>query len=224
MSQITRRRIRLALDIAKKTSERFTDVRHSGTPELWKGNDVQFELGLFDAAVISADISNIASLTLTVRQTSAAGTVLMTKTLSAGDLTACDQAAWTAATGYHALVSFTGQEANIAAGDHWLVVDITTNDSPGRSVTLGVTTIKIVDDGAGTEADAQAADGTAYTKSASDARYIQKHANDSWKKRYDDGTGERDYHYIASTNLWYPEVAIIQDGIPILTLGEGVAL
>lgn len=224
MSQITRRRIRLQLDVAKKTSERFSDVLTSGTPELWRGNDVQIELGLFNATAIVSDITNLASLTLTVRQDGVTGAALMTKTLASGELTACDAAGWTAGTGQHALVAFTGQEANVAVGDHWLVVEIVTNDSPGRTVTLGATTLKVVEDGAGSEADAQATDATAYTKDQADARYIQKHADQSWKKRYDNGNGERDYHYIASTDLWYPEIAIIVDGIAVLTLGEGVAL
>jgi hypothetical protein len=218
MSLITRRRIRLKIDIAKRTSDRIDDVNTTSTPELWKGNDVQFELGFYFGNSIITDISNIASLTLNIRETDASGDLLATKTISSfTDITDAD---WIAGTAQHAVVTFTGAEANIAAGDHWLAIAITTTDDPGRSVTLGASLIKITEDGIGTEAAAQAVEGTAYTKAETDSRYVQKHEDQAWTQFYNG----RWYHFITSTGLWYPETAEIKDGIPILTLGEGVSI
>lgn len=220
MTQISRRRIRLKLDYAKKTSERFTDVRTDGTPELWVGNDVQFEIGFFFAAAIIDDITNITSLTLNVRKDNASGALLMTKTITGAELTSCISEAWENGSGQHALVTFAGAEANVAEGSHWLAVAIVTTDDPGRSVTIGTTNIKLVQDGIGSEAAAQAVDGLAYTKPEADARYVQKHEDQAWAQ----WLNGRWYHYIASTDLWYPEIATLKDGVPVLTLGEGVAL
>lgn len=220
MSTVASRVIRLKIDLTKKTSDRFQDVNTGATPELWKGNDVDFQIGIFLANSIITDISSVATLTLSVRHTNASGAMLMTKTLSAVDLTNCLAAAWTDGTGKHASVLFTGQAANIAVGSHWLVVDVTTTHSPGRSVTLGATTFLVVDDGAGSEAAAEAVDGLAYTKAEADGRHVQKHEDLAFTQ-WRNGTW---YHYIASTDLWYPEVAAIVDGVAVLTLGPGETL
>jgi hypothetical protein len=61
----------------------------------------------------------------------------------------------------------------------------------------------------------------AYTQAECDARYVQK-SEDLAAARWVNG---RWYHYIASTGLWYPDVAVIgEGGAPVLTLGQGVAL
>jgi hypothetical protein len=220
MSTLARRRIRLKLDAAKRTAYRFEDVKATATPELWKGNDVQFEIGVHWGDVLQ-DVSNLASITLTIRESTVAGAVLATKTLSSGDLdNTLTAETWADDTNQHALIPFTGTEMEIAAGAHWLVVSVTTTDSPGRSITLGASTILIAEDGTSNDSAAQVAAALAYTKDESDARYVQKSEDLAWVRRYNG----RDYVYIESTGLWYPRIAVIQDGVPVESLGTGVTL
>jgi len=228
MTTLARRRIRIAADAAWKTDEPMIDLAAAdanATPELWRGNDLQVEVGFFQDATL-LDISNIASVILNVKPTSDRdGTPLMTATLEAADLDATLAAnTWTDGTKQHALFTFTAAETNISLDSSddrecWLAIGITTNDSPGRTITIAYTVLKVVEDGIGGEGVPQANEHLHYTKAESDARYPQKHEDQAWT-RWANG---RWYHYIQSTALWYPEVAIIKDAVPILTLGEGVS-
>jgi hypothetical protein len=219
------KRIRLKADAGKKTSEYMQDVFTSSTPELWRGNDVRFEVGLFLKNVLLVDISNIESLTLEVKLTAArGGAPVMTKTIAAAalDPTLAD-ATWTDQTKQHALVEFSAAETNVDlsgqnAADFWLVISVVT--TAGKQITIQSTILRIAEDGAGSAGAAPEFQDNHFTKGETDARYVQIHADGAWKRRYDG----RDYHYIASTGLWYPEVAVVKDGIPQLTLGEGVSL
>jgi len=217
MSTLATRRIRLKIDAAQATSDAFMDVNTSKTPELWKGNDVKFEIGMFFDEAIVADISNIASLTIKVKESDAkTGDSLMTKTIaSLSNITA---ETWADGSAQHAAVEFSSAETNIAEGTYWIVVYVLTNDEPAKEVTLGCSTFKIAEDGSGGAADAEASAGQAYTKEDSDARYVQKHADEAWIQ-FANGML---YHFEATTSLWYPETVIIQDGVPVLSLGEGV--
>jgi hypothetical protein len=220
---ISRKRIRLACDPQKRAdiSDYLKDVFTSATPELWRGNDVQFEIALYNGTTLETDLSNIASLTLTIRQSNASGAILATKTIAAAALDdSLTAETWTDNTKQHALVTLTSAETNIAVGSHWLVIDIATNDTPGQAVTLGATTLKIVEDGAGSAGEPEVALGAAYSKSEADARYVQIHADGAAMQWYDG----RWYIYNSTTALWYPLSVTIVDDIPTLTLGEGVSL
>ena len=223
---LQRKKVRLAADAAKRTSEYMEDVFTGSQPEIWRGNDVQFELGLFIGGTMLTDLSNIASLTLEVKSDSDRdGIPLITKTLAAVDLDATLTAeTWADKTKQHALLALTGAETNIALnGDettYWLAVSIVTNDSPARNITIQATKLLIVEDGTGSASAPQNNAENYHTKDQADVRFIQKHADGAWFREYDG----RLYHYIQSTGLWYPEIATIKDGVPVLTLGEGVSL
>jgi hypothetical protein len=221
MSTISRRRIRCKIDAAQRTNFKFIDSKTTSTPEFWRGNDLQFEIGIAWNGSLITDISNIASLTLQVKASAAATEVLMTKTLSAGDLdNTVTEANWTDDTKQHALVTFTGTESNIVAGTYHLVVSVVTNDSPGRDITLGATTLTVTEDGAGSSGTPQVTDGLAYTHDEADARFVQKHEDQAWM-RFANG---RWYIYETTTALWYPLVCTIKDGVAMFTPGEGVSL
>jgi hypothetical protein len=219
------KRIRLKADAGKKTSEYIQDVFTSSTPELWRGNDVRFEVGLFLKNVLITDISNINSLTLEVKTMAAlAGAPVMTKTVAAAAMDASLSAeTWADSTKQHALVEFSSAETNVDLGnnsyvDFWLVVSVVT--TAGKQITIQSTILRIAEDGAGSAGAAPEFQDNHFTKGETDARYVQKHEDNAWTQFYNG----RWYHYIESTALWYPEVAVIKDGIPILTLGEGVSL
>ncbi len=61
MSQLTRQRLRLAVDTARFVQAK--EVRLQAPPMLWRGNDAAFEVALFRGAEL-LDISNFASMTL----------------------------------------------------------------------------------------------------------------------------------------------------------------
>jgi hypothetical protein len=215
------RRIRLAADAGKKTSEKIKDVFTGGTPELWRGNDVRFEIGLFLDSTILSDISNIATLTLEVKDAAdKTGAPLMTKTLTSGDLTACLDADWTAKTGQHGVIEFTGTESNIPVASYWLVISATTTDSPGKSITIGATDFSIVEDGAGSAGSPATYENNVYTKGESDGRFVQKHADQAW---FQDHNGTLRI-YEASTDKWYGVVVTISGGVPTITLDAGETL
>jgi len=217
MSTLARRRIRLKIDAAQATSEQFKDVNTSKTPELWKGNDVQFEIGMFFNDALITDISNIASLTVKVKATTdKTGDALMTKTITS--LSTITAENWTDGAAQHALVEFASADTNIPEGTYWMVVYVLTNDAIAREITLGCAAFKISEDGSNGRADSQASAGQAYTKEDSDARFVQAHANEAYMQ-FASGTW---YHYEATTALWYPLTVIIQDSVPVLSLGEGV--
>jgi len=224
MSTLSRKRIRLLADQSTRTSDKISDVLTSSTPELWRGNDVQFEIGLAINEVIRDDISNLASVSLTLRRGSAAGAELVTKSVAAAQLTDISQAQWTAGTHQHALVVLTREETawtlTGSSENLWLVVSQATNDAPGRDLTIQHTILKFVEDGTGTGDYVTSNPDQYYTKSETDARYLQKHEDQAWAQ----WLNGRWYHYIQTTDLWYPEVALIKDGIPIITLGTGVSL
>ena len=223
---LQRKRIRIAADAAKRATDSVIDIFSGSTPGLWVGNDVQFEIGLFLDAELIADISNIASLTLEVRPSAdRTQPPLMQKTVLAADLDGTvDSAAWLAKTKQHALVSFTGQETNLAIIGStmacWLVIGVVTNDSPGRVITIQGGTITFYQDGIGSAGSPPTLDPLYYNQADSDARYVQKHEDQGWTRWYNG----KWYHYIQSTGLWYPEVAQIVDNIPVLTLGPGETL
>lgn len=226
MTILSRKRIRLLGDQSTRTGEKMKDILTASTPELWRGNDAQFEIAIGSNGSIIDDISNIASLTIEVKPAADRdGVALMTKTVEAGDLQALSQSDWDSkgTEYYHALAAFTAAETNIAistdTASYWLVIGVITKDSPGRHITLQASTLLIVEDGTGTAGSPPTNIDNYYTKGESDARYVPKHEDQAWS-RWANG---RWYHYVTSTSLWYPEVAIIVDSVPQLTLGDGVA-
>jgi hypothetical protein len=220
MSQVSRRVIRIECDFAKATSFRLKDKLTSNTPELWRGNDVQFELAILKNATLIDSVANLASLTVDIKSASdKTGAALATKTITS--FSVITQANWDDGTAQNALVTFTAAEMNFAAGTHWIAVSVETNDSPGRSVTLGCSDFILTEDGAGTTDQAQVNDGLAYTKDQADARYQQRWA-DGASIQFKDG--QHPYLYCADNTLWYPLVVRLVDGTATLSLGTGEAL
>lgn len=223
---LPRRRIRIAADASKPPDYQAKDLMSgSSLPAIWRGNDIQFEIAVFASDALVDDISNIASLTVRILAGSAASSAeLVSHTLTAAELNgALTNEQWLAKTHQHALVPFTGAETSPALGgvpskQFWTVVSVTTNDNPGHEVTLCATLLTIYEDGNGSEILTPDAGTLYYPRPESDARFVQRHEDLAFS-RFQNGRWE---HYIAETDNWYPEVAIIKDGVPILTLGQGV--
>jgi hypothetical protein len=218
------KRIRLKADAGKQTTDYMSDVFTSATPELWRGNDCRFEIGLFLKDALIVNISTIESLSLEVKSiTDRSGDPVMTKTVEAADMDGTvTSETWIDRTKQHALVEFSAAETNVVLSgnseDFWLVVSVVT--TAGKQITIQSTILKIVEDGAGSAGAAPEFPDNHWTKGEADARYVQQHEDGAWAQ----WRNGRWYHYIESTGLWYPEVAVIKDGVPMLGLGEGESL
>ena len=175
----TRERIRMAIDVSKPNT-RFSDVLTAATPAFWRGVDIQFEVALFWGSEL-IDMTNYSNVFMLVNSADKVSDTLM----SSDDSEAGPPAVNSALTkeewllggedDCHAKFVFTWEETDIGTGDEgfWLVVAGITNDSPGRKVTFGATTVQVLEDGTlGTPA-AVVGDPDYYTAVQSDARYAQ---------------------------------------------------
>ncbi len=224
MSILQRKRIRLELDIA--TMESPKDVISNGTPSSWLGNDVQFELcAFYDEALL--DISNVASVTLLIKDSVGATVKLVEKVIPAAsfDLT-CDQTTWDDGTKQQVLIPCSRAEMNLPLGTgvtnkmFWMSIYALTTAVPAEEITLGAGNFELKDDGNLTPGVVAPQEQLFYSAADADARFVQKHEDQAWVRFYNG----RWYHFIQSTGLWYPEVAEIKDNVAVLSLGTGVEL
>ncbi len=205
MATLTRKRIRLGIDADKGSL--IKDQLTGATPELWRGNDVQFELGILWNALV-ADLSNLADITLTLRVDDALGALAATVTVEAADLNlALTDAQWAAKTHYHALIPLTGAETNLAFSEtvkektYHLVVDARTTDTPARTITLGVTTLKLREDGAGTAGVPPTNDPLYRTIPQEDAAFTKKI-----------GAPGEITRYVSPSGRWAIDIGVRDDG------------
>lgn len=172
------RRLRLPQDLG--SFEQFVDQLTGSTPDMWRGNGYRVEVGVFvdlqgsapesDLAVVDVVGSEYESLTIEVKLTATTVGNLMAKTVSIFDNTLTAET-WNDFTKSHAAVEFTAEETNIAAGSYHMVVSVLTTD--GEPITLGVSTLRVREDGAHLSvAAAPANPGDAMTLSQADARYV----------------------------------------------------
>lgn len=154
MATLPRQRIRLRLDTASPAPA--LDERTSAAPEIWRGTDVQFELGVYRGADLLS-VANFASLTLEVKTNTpegVTGAALLQGTDASPDDT-LDAATWADETKQHALIAFTGAESNLDLGTgnlaatFWLAVYATTTDDPARTIVLGSARLTLRESGAG---------------------------------------------------------------------------
>jgi len=226
MSTLDQKRIRFFADESKLTSERMADIYTDATPEMWRGNDVQFEIGIGHDDAIVEDVSNIASVTLDVKPENRTGAALITKTVQSGDINTITQDNWDNKKAQNILVEFAGAETNIDMlgnneRDLWLVISYITNDNPGKSLTLQHTIFKVVEDGTGSSEVTAADPQNYYSKAEADARYVQKHAAQA-RSAWSESLGCWCHYIAGGATPWYPEVPLIKDGVPQLTLGDGI--
>ncbi|PTY02566.1 hypothetical protein DB346_08440 [Verrucomicrobia bacterium LW23] len=152
--QLTRARLRMQVIYGK--DGKVTNHLTGTTPEIWRGNDVQLEVGVFLARPNNAppevvDVTNITSLTIEAKasQTSGAAPVI-SKTIDS--FAALTSEAWEAGTGQHAVVPLTAAETNLSLGGQasaelWMTFSVVTSE--GYAITLGVSTLSVKEDNAG---------------------------------------------------------------------------
>lgn len=227
MPQLTTKRIRLAPDSSARTGTFMEEVRSSATPELWRGNDVVFEIGLHFNAALITDISDVASLTLDVKpsKTDRTGAAVMSKTLQAAALDGTITAEqWTAGTHQHAEIPFTAAETNLDPGTdneeaYWLVISVIT--TAGKSITLQATILTLVEDGTGT-ADPPPSLASPYVTLEQVFAIFQQMNPDQSRVRF--GDGKNLYLYDDNSGLHKAVIATEKDGVLTFSFAEGETL
>lgn len=128
-----------------------TDVNQPGTPKIVRGNKTLVDLFIKDEDTPFTDFSNLASITLQIKEQGAAGgapaasaNALLAKSTSTFDAGAVESS-FKAGTAYHARLTLTSNDTSIAAGLHWLVIVAQTSDS--EYITLAAGAIEVVEDG-----------------------------------------------------------------------------
>jgi hypothetical protein len=218
---LTRKRIRLKIETDKWDSAR--DILASATPKMYRGNDCQFEIGLFWHSEL-IDASNIASLTLSI-WTADRKTRMATKTISTADITAAPTSAgWDAGSEQHASIPFTGTEMNwmLFEGkteeNYFLVVAGITNNSPGREITYGTSVFTLVEDAEGAAGSPPVNNPNYYTQAEADARFVQLNG-DQYSFRIRDGFL---HFYTQEDGSWHAAIPKLQDGLLTFTPGPPV--
>ncbi|MBC2593046.1 hypothetical protein H5P28_02115 [Ruficoccus amylovorans] len=233
MSTIPPTRIRIQADLFR--FEAFGDVLRADDdeyrPKFRAGDDIQFEIGFFNNGTLQ-DISGIASVTLEIkpideelierfsedddadnydlRGPDLSLTPIRVKTIAATDLNpALTEVNWntSAAEHCHALITLNSAESNIASGDRWLTIAVTTNDVPGRTRTVCAGPIRVLGGGLSQSASPEASTPeTFYNTQESDVRFLQISNNlsdlsDTSSARDNLGLGEDDQPAFAGLSL-----------------------
>ncbi len=232
MSTIPKTRIRIAADLFR--FEAFNDVLRADEdyrPKFRAGDDIQFEIGFFNNGTLQ-DLSGIASVTLEIKPLDAelierfaedddadnydlrgpdlSLTPIRSKTIAASDLnTGLTETNWNSRDPEHchALISLSAAESNIAAGDRWLTIAITTNDSPGLTRTVCAGPIRVLGGGLSQSASPESnAPETFYNTDEADARFLQLSNNladlsDTTAARENLGLGETATPTFAGLNV-----------------------
>ncbi len=174
--QYTRERIRAEVDVVSQ--EPFLDAITAETPSMWRGTDLAIELGFFYGTAGVIDITPFSSVTVEIRDAETRKVVLATATLAAASMNPSltgDQ--WEAGTHQHGVWTWPKEATRWdlqgqLQRDYWLVISAITSDLPPRAVTLGATTLTVVEDGAGEDANSPLPGDPLYLTAAETAAMI----------------------------------------------------
>lgn len=163
-----RNRVRLKMDTRTPLVDSL-EVFLNATPQMPRARAVQFEIGIFDGDTLD-DISDIVTITLEVKAT-IDGVRLFTRTLNAGDLKGNltpDQWLGGIDSNCHAMFTFPEIETAVDMGgatiaEKQFLLIVTALTSIGN-LTVGRTTLTIVNDGGLTTANAPAAGDPAFVR------------------------------------------------------------
>jgi hypothetical protein len=130
------------------------DIIRDELPQFWRGNNLKFEIGVFDGDNLLS-VSSYASITVAIRKMldngeipSASHQALMQK--STYDLNdALTIETWRNGSSQHASIQFSAEESNILSGNHWLSIWASTSDAAPKYITLCAGIIRVCEDGGG---------------------------------------------------------------------------
>ncbi len=151
---LQRNRIRVAVDnVTARQGAAMTDKLTAVALRMYQAEDVQVELGIFSNGTIIADISNLTSVTMEVKDpANLEGAPLMAQDVLFAALAVISGANWTNDTAQNALFTFTAAETNIAldgAREAPLRIYFWATTSDPRRIPLGVGDLTLLDSGYG---------------------------------------------------------------------------
>ena len=109
--------IRCRLSIVSNPPAYPIDDNTGMAPKFWRGQDIAIDVGIFDADNVVVDLSNVATLQLTFRETPTSPTYLVTTTVSAGAIIpTISYSGWSAGTAEQATFYLTPAETDFSLG------------------------------------------------------------------------------------------------------------
>lgn len=150
--KITAYRNRLAVNCSAKDG--ITEVRNGSAPFCWNRSPVQFEVALFDGDQLLSDLSNLQSITLTIKPSTntKASQSIASATVQAAEFGELDNDGWKRGEpeSCHALFSLTGAQAtfdlgNDTSGQFSLIVSASLGEN--KTIVLGTANLVVEEAG-----------------------------------------------------------------------------
>ncbi len=115
MSKYSQIPIRCRLSIVSNPPAYPIDDNTGMAPKFWRGQDVAIDVGIFDADNVVVDLSNVATLQLTFRESPTSPTYLVTTTVSAGSIIpTISYSGWSTGTAEQATFYLTPAETDLS--------------------------------------------------------------------------------------------------------------
>jgi hypothetical protein len=149
--QHIRERIRIAFDV--ESHEAQTDEITGGQPQMWRNNDVQFELGFFfDRQPVDASQYSEIKLIVKDKDNRQSATPLMEAVIAAVDITTpiFTVEEWENKQKQHCTMVFTAAETRLDLGnanEREFFLSVSARTAAGNRITLGSTLLKLHHDG-----------------------------------------------------------------------------
>jgi hypothetical protein len=107
--------IRCRLSIVSNPPAYPIDDNTGMAPKFWRGQDIAIDVGIFDADNVGVDLSNVATLQLTFRESPTSPTYLVTTTVSAGSIIpVVSYSGWSAGTAQQATFYLSPAETDLS--------------------------------------------------------------------------------------------------------------
>ncbi|MDR2677763.1 MAG: hypothetical protein LBB26_04380 [Puniceicoccales bacterium] len=174
--------IRIACDVSNFDAPR--DVHTGRTPIFWKGNDLQFQLAVFDRRVLQP-LGNITRIILDIKPMGPEDTApdVSVLPLMRGEAAAASfddsvtEETWENGTQQQAVITFTADESAIAARDAWLVIWAETVDNPEKIITLCAGRISVRESSGGVDLAPPEPEDRFYNRHQCDALFARRSQN-----------------------------------------------
>ncbi|MDR0727675.1 MAG: hypothetical protein LBF26_02160 [Puniceicoccales bacterium] len=174
--------IRIACDISNFDAPR--DIHTGRTPIFWKGNDLQFQLAVFDRGMLQP-LDNIGLIVLDIKPMGPEDTApdVSVLPLMRGEAVAATfdgtvtEETWENGTKQQAVITFTADESSVVARDAWLVIWAETVDDPVKIITICAGRISIRESSGGIDLTPPEPEDRFYNRDQCDALFARRNQN-----------------------------------------------
>ncbi|MDR0428574.1 MAG: hypothetical protein LBG86_00885 [Puniceicoccales bacterium] len=160
------------------------DVRTGRSPTFWKGNDLQFELAVFERATLQS-LGNISRVILAIKPMGPNGTapdisvlpLMRGEALASSFDTTVTEETWNDGSKQQICIHFSADESSIAAQDAWLVIWGETVDDPEKIITFSAGRICIYESSGGIDLTPPQPTENFYTRKQCDTLFAKRMKN-----------------------------------------------